>query len=151
MFDNRRSQESPCARGRRDPTGTRGIEDGTGSVGRGGLEVGSGCVFQAVFCLECPVPCGTTDESLRISSEHPPTAWPQTASSSCLWDVPSIPNIPAPLWSFLKLEEEERGPHASPAAFSQSHPLSQVRENAVPSCWRREGGHLLAIAAISSF
>lgn len=90
--------------------------------------MGSGWVFQAVFCLKCPVPCGTSDETRGMSSEHPPTAWPQTVSSSCRWGVPPIPNIPAPLWSFPKLGEEERGPHASPAALSQSHPLSQVRE-----------------------
>lgn len=92
----------------------------------GVLEVGSGWVFQAVFY--CPVSCATSDEMCGISPEHPPTAWPQTASSSCLWDVPPIPKIPAPLWSFPKLGEEESGPHASPAAFPQSHTLSQARE-----------------------
>lgn len=52
---------------------------------------------------------------------------PAAACGSC-GPVPPVPNIPASLWSFPKLEEEEKGPHASPAAFSQSHTWSQVRE-----------------------
>lgn len=115
----------------------------------GVLEVGSGWVFQAVFY--CPASCAASDEMCGISPEHPPTAWPQTASSSCVWDVAPIPNIPAPLWSFPELGEEESGPRASPAALSQSHTLSKPGSSAVPSYWNGESDRLLPIGATSLF
>lgn len=103
-----------------------------------------------VFCRGCLVSCATSDEMFGISSEHLSSAWPQTASSSCLWGVPPSPIFlllfgPFPSWG------RRRGvptPHLLPSP--RVTPCPKSGSSAVPSCWNRESGRLLPIAATSS-